>query len=123
MTFTLKLVLALIFVVAAASVSAQDPVKLSPTMYTVLLENDQVRVLEFRCKAGEKEPMHFHPAAVAYSVSAGKYRMTTKDGKVTEGDSKPGTTVWVDPGTHSFECLGPGEQRTIITELKTTRKP
>jgi hypothetical protein len=35
---------------------AQDPVKASPQYYKVLLENDQVRVLEYRLKAGDKEP-------------------------------------------------------------------
>jgi hypothetical protein len=33
---------------------AQDPVKTSPQYYKVLLENDQVRVLEYRLKAGER---------------------------------------------------------------------
>ena len=37
---------------------AQDPVKTSPQFYKVLLENDQVRVIEYRLKAGEKEAMH-----------------------------------------------------------------
>lgn len=101
----------------------QDPVKLSPKMYTVLLENDQVRVLEFRCKPGEKEPMHSHPALVAYSVTAGKFRSTTPDGKSEEGDARLGTAVWGNAVTHTWECLGPGEQRTIITELKGRAKP
>ena len=102
---------------------AQDPVKLSPKMYTVLLENDQVRVLEFRCRPGEKEPMHSHPALVAYSVTAAKFKSTTPDGRTEEGDGKAGTAVWGNAVTHSWECLGPGEQRTIITELKGREKP
>ena len=46
---------------------AQDPVKTSPQYYKVLLENDQVRVLEYRLKAGEKEAMHSHPAGVRHA--------------------------------------------------------
>ena len=107
-----------IFVVTVDLVFAQDPVTLSPRMYTVLLENDQVRVLEFRCKPGEKEPMHSHPALVAYVLTPFKFRSTTPDGQATESELKPGTAVWGDAGTHAFECRGPGEQRTIITELK-----
>ena len=34
----------------------QDPVKITPQFYKVLLENDQVRVLEYRIKPGEKKP-------------------------------------------------------------------
>ena len=57
---------------AAQPAAAQDPVKLSPKMYTVLLENEHVRVLDFRAKAGEKEAMHSHPAALVYMLSSGK---------------------------------------------------
>ncbi len=109
---------AAIFVITADGAFAQDPVKLSPKMYSVLLENDQVRVLEFRCKPGEKEPMHSHPALVAYSLTASKFKATTRDGQTIEGDAKAGTAVWGDAVTHSWECLGSAEQRTIITELK-----
>lgn len=91
-------------------------------MYTVLLDNDQVRVLEFRCKPGEKEPMHSHPAVVAYALTTSRFRSTTRDGKTVEGEGKAGTVVWGDPVTHAWECLGPGEQRTIITELKGGQK-
>ena len=42
------LLLVTITVGVARVALAQDPVKLSPTMYKVLLDNDQVRVLEFR---------------------------------------------------------------------------
>jgi quercetin dioxygenase-like cupin family protein len=120
---TIKLFVAAVFLVAAESASAQDPVKLSPRMYTVLLENEHVRVLEFRCKPGEKEPMHSHPAVVAYSLTAAKFKSTTRDGKVADGEAKPGTAVWGDAVTHSWECFGPGEQRTVITELKGRAKP
>src|SRR6267142_2906021 len=53
-----------------ATAHAQDPVKTSPQYYKVLLENDQVRVLEYRLKAGEKEAMHSHPAGVVYASAA-----------------------------------------------------
>jgi len=52
----------LAFAVSSGAMSAQDPVKLSPQYYKVLLENDQVRVLEYRLKSGEKEPTHSHPS-------------------------------------------------------------
>ena len=57
-TILALLMLTAALIAAAPPGFAQDPVKLSPKMYTVLLENEHVRVLEFRAKAGEKEPMH-----------------------------------------------------------------
>src|SRR5213082_3884895 len=63
---------------------AQDPVKTSPQYYKVLLENDQVRVLEYRLKAGEKEPMHSHPTGVVYVLSGTKLKFSHSDGRTEE---------------------------------------
>jgi quercetin dioxygenase-like cupin family protein len=46
--------------VGSRNVWAQDPVKLRPDMFTVMLENDHVRVLEWTFKPGEKELPHTH---------------------------------------------------------------
>jgi len=75
------LLLAVLTVGTARVALAQDPVKLSPAMYKVLLDNDQVRVLEFRAKPGQSEPMHSHPAMTVYDISGGRIRLTTPDGK------------------------------------------
>ena len=40
---------------------AQDAVQVAPQQYKVLLENDQVRVVEYQSKPGEKAGMHAHP--------------------------------------------------------------
>lgn len=110
--------LAVVALASAAAARAQDPVKLSPHLYTVLLENDQVRVLEFRAKPGDKEPMHFHPAAVVYVLADGKAKATTPDGKSVIVDSKAGQTVWAEAVTHAWEHIGPGEGRVLIVEMK-----
>ena len=107
-----------LFSVAALTANAQDPVKLSPNLYKVLLENEHVRVLDFRAKAGEKEPMHSHPAVVVYVFSGSKVRFTMPDGKTVERESKPGTAIWNGPETHAYENLGPGEVHVLIIELK-----
>ena len=77
----------------ATAAHAQDAVKVSPHLYKVLLENDQVRVIEFRAKPGQKEAMHSHPAAVVYLLSTGKSRSTTPDGRSEIFEGKAGTSV------------------------------
>jgi hypothetical protein len=47
------------FAVSSGVMSQQDAVKLSPQYYKVLLENDQVRVVEYRLKPGEKRENAF----------------------------------------------------------------
>src|SRR5438132_4159653 len=62
-----SIILISLVAVLCTTAHAQDPVKTSPQYYKVLLENDQVRVLEYRLKAGEKESVHLHPAASCMS--------------------------------------------------------
>ena len=60
-------VLALVLFAGAAT--AQDPVPLYPDNYKVVLENERVRVLDFKLKKGAKEDFHAHQAAVTYVLS------------------------------------------------------
>ena len=59
-------VAAFAFAVSTKIASAQGPAKLAPQNYKVLLENSQVRVIEYRIKPGEKEPMHSHPSGFSF---------------------------------------------------------
>jgi hypothetical protein len=49
----------------APVLSAQDAVKVDPKHYTVVSENDQVRILKAHYGPHEKSIMHSHPATVA----------------------------------------------------------
>lgn len=103
----------------ALAAHAQDPVKASPQFYKVLLENDQVRVLEYHLKAGEKEPMHSHPAGVVYVLSGAKLKFTYPDGRTDEKGAATGETIWRDPTTHAVENIGNTEAHAIAIDLKT----
>jgi beta-alanine degradation protein BauB len=111
--------LALVLLVAAKTAQAQDPVKVSPDHFTVLLENEKVRVLDFHSRAGVKIPQHSHPAYISYSISgAGKTKFTSKDGKVTEQTAKTGQATWHEPETHASEYEGTGTAHVLLIELK-----
>ena len=111
--------LALVPLFAAGTVQAQDAVKVAPTHFTVLLENERVRVLDFHSRAGVKIPMHSHPAYVSYSITgAGKTKFTSADGKVTEPTAKTGQATWHDAETHASEYEGTGSTHVLLIELK-----
>jgi hypothetical protein len=104
---------------AAGTVAAQDPVKVAPKNFKVLLENDKVRVLDFHSTAGTKIPMHSHPGYVSYSVSgAGKTKFTSADGKTTEAAAATGQATWHDAETHASEYEGTGTTHVLLVELK-----
>jgi quercetin dioxygenase-like cupin family protein len=111
--------LALVLMFAAGTVKAQDPVKVAPNNFTVLLENERVRVLDFHTKAGVKIPLHSHPAYISYSISgAGKTKFTSADGKVTEPPAKTGQATWHEAETHASEYEGTGTAHVLLVELK-----
>ena len=97
---------------------AQDAVRQSPQLYTVRLENDRVRVLEYRLKPGEKELTHSHPPGVVFYLSDATFRTTGADGKVTESKVTNGQVSWREFTTHDAENVGTTEAHAYAVELK-----
>ena len=109
-------------VAISAEVSANlDPVRVSPQYYKVLLENEQVRVLEYHLKPGEKEAMHSHPAGVVYVFGDATLKITFPDGRTEERPAKAGETFWREPVTHAIENTGTGEAHALAIDLKKAK--
>ena len=103
---------------ATGRITTQDPVKVSPQYYVVRLENDRVRVLEYRLKPGEKEAMHSHPPGVVYVLGDATIRSVHPDGTSSETSGKAGDVFWRDDTTHAVDNVGATEARAIAVELK-----
>jgi len=97
---------------------AQDPVKFDPPHYTVLLNNNQVRILDYHLKPGEKTPMHSHPNHVIYSITGGTMKFTLADGKTNTATAKAGQVIWHNAETHTVENVGKNATRGLDIELK-----
>lgn len=117
-TIRMALCLCVGFLLATAALPGQDPLKVAPNNTKLLLENDQVRVFEFRAKPGEREPKHSHPAHVIYVVKGGKARFTMADGTSVEQELQAGQAVWGDPVTHTVDVIGTSDVHVIAVELK-----
>jgi len=112
------LLLLLLSLTTSMLVSTQDPAKLAPQK--VLFENQQMRVIEYRLKPGEREPMHSHPYGLfVYFLSDAKIRTTFPDGKISEDSKHAGDTVWRDPMTHAVENVGNVEVHALLIEPKS----
>lgn len=103
----------------AASVNAQDPLKVNPNTIRLKLENDRVRVLEARLAPGDKEQPHSHPPSIIYVISGGQARNHSADGRTTEIVMTAGDVVYRDALTHWAENIGTTEIHLILVELKT----
>ena len=97
----------------------QDAVEAGPNNYKVILDNDRVRVLEYRGSNGDKTPMHSHPAQVAIGITDMKAIFTFPDGQTQPIELKAGEAMYIaEPMSHAVEVTGEGEAHALLIELK-----
>ncbi|MFZ5616155.1 MAG: cupin domain-containing protein [Pseudomonadota bacterium] len=104
----------------------QDALETAPDHHTVLLENERVRVLDTRLRAGEKTPIHSHewPAAL-YILGWSDFVRRDADGNVVLDSRKematpsPGAVLWGPAlAPHCVENVGDSDLHVIAVELK-----
>jgi quinol monooxygenase YgiN/quercetin dioxygenase-like cupin family protein len=97
---------------------AQDPVPRYPGNYKVLIENDRVRVLDFRLRKGDSEDFHMHPAHVLYVLEPFKIMFKLPGGKTAVREAKAGDVLYSDAVMHSPTNIGETDAHGILIELK-----
>jgi quercetin dioxygenase-like cupin family protein len=100
------------------AVLAQDPVKVAPERYKVVLENSSVRVLAVNYPAGAKAQMHSHPDAIFVPLNTSKVRFTMPDGKSEQADMTTDSAVFTPASTHSPANVGTGPAEGLLIEFK-----
>jgi beta-alanine degradation protein BauB len=98
--------------------SAQDAVKVDPKHYTVVSENDQVRILKAHYGPHEKSVMHSHPAAVAIFLTNSAAVFHYPDGKTEKAAGKAGDARYTPATVHLPENTGDEPMDVIVVELK-----
>lgn len=98
---------------------SQDPAPIYPENYKVLVENDRVRVMDFKLRKGAKEDFHAHPAHVVYVLAPFKIRFRFPDGKTGLREAKAGDVLFSEAVTHASENIGDTDAHGILVELKT----
>lgn len=107
----------------ATSAVGLDPVRVQPNAYRVVLENADLRVLEYNARPGMGvcgNGVHSHPAHLTVLLTAAKVRIR-QNGKVFVVEQRPGDVFWSGPVTHETENLGGANVRSLIIELKSPR--
>ena len=106
-------------VCAAMPALAQDPLKAAPTAFKERLNNDNVRVLEFSSKPGQKDAMHSHPAVLIYVIQGGTLKYTMPDGTSKELTYKTGDVFWREAAVHAHENVGKTQVKALVVETKS----
>lgn len=108
----------LLLTISAATVWAQDAVKADPKHYSVISENDQVRILKVHYGPHEKSVMHSHPNSVAVMSTDMTAEFTMPDGKKQTMNAKAGDAMYTPAQTHLPENVGDKGMDLILVELK-----
>ena len=98
--------------------NTQDPIVTDGDKYSVVLENERVRVLRYHDKPGDRTLQHAHPDYVLYAESSFKRRLIFPDGSKKEVDVKVGSIVWMKAHIHIGENIGDTNTDVIFVELK-----
>lgn len=98
---------------------AQDPAKVAPGHYKVLLDNPSVRVLKVTVAPGEKTPTHAHPDTIIVPLTAANARFTLPGGKTRDAAMTAETPLYDPAGTHAGANVGANPMEAILVEVKS----
>ena len=105
----------------AAGARAAAPSSPAEDVSTVLFENEQVRTILYRTTTGKNVcgfGMHWHPAHLYIMKTAGKFRVTTPDGKEEIVEAQAGEVGWEPAITHRIETVAPETVEVYLVEVK-----
>ena len=94
-----------------------DPTVTDPEKYTVVFENDRVRVLEYHDRPGDKTHPHRHPDSVMYTLSSFQRRVSS-GGRHADVGLAAGQVRWVAAQEHVGENTGATDTHCLFIELK-----
>ena len=100
---------------------AQDPVKVDPAHYKVILDNASVRVLNVTYAAGDKSVPHQHPDGIAVALAPSTVRFGMPDGKSQDVEMANEGALYIAGGTHTPSNIGKGPVRAIVIEFKAAK--
>ena len=98
--------------------SMADPTQTDPDKYTVVFENERVRVLEYRDEPGQRTSPHDHPDSVMITLSSFDRRLVGASGESRDVELEAGSVRWLDAQTHSGENIGDRPTHVVFVELK-----
>jgi hypothetical protein len=100
--------------------SAEPSYKADPSVYKVIFEDANFRVIEAVRKKGVHDKPHGHPVpSVVYALTDCKTKQYAADGKTSEGETKAGSVRAVPViASHSAENTGSADCKQIFVEKK-----
>lgn len=103
---------------ASIGASAQDAVRTDGDKYKVVLENERVRVLEYRDLPGNKTHLHEHPEFVVIAMTPFRRQLHLPDGRTLTREFKAGEVMYSAGQSHIGENVGTSPTHVLLIEMK-----
>lgn len=94
-----------------------DPVETNPDHYSVIFENDRVRVLKYHDVPGTVTLPHDHPDSVMITASSSRRELIQGERK-GEVELPAGKAVWLAAQSHAGHNIGETDTDVYFVELK-----
>ena len=98
--------------------TSRDPVVTDGDKYKVVMENERVRVLEYRDSPGQRTTPHYHPAYVLCALSSFRRKLTVSGGREVAVEVRAGQVSSGMAQSHIGENIGDTDTHVLIVELK-----
>ena len=105
---------------SAAAQNSPPSYQADPSVYKVIFEDANFRVIEAVRKVGVKDKPHSHPLpGIIYNVTDCPSKLYTPDGKVVENNGKAGMAGPTPiVASHQAENVGTADCKQILVEKK-----
>ena len=111
--------LLLLFISCSSTSEALLPEVVSPDIYKVLLDNNDVKVLEVTFEPGQGDNMHDHNPMTVYVLQGGKAQTTLPDGTINEQEVPSGVSFFAKDGQrHQIKNSGDNTIKILLVEYK-----
>ncbi len=94
-----------------------DPVASNPDHYSVLFENERIRVLKYHDKPGTLTLPHDHPDSVMITASSFRRELIQGDRRA-EVELPAGRAMWLAAQSHAGHNIGETDTDVFFVELK-----
>jgi hypothetical protein len=111
---------AMMWTVSAAAEESAPSYQADPTVYKVILEDQNFRVIASTWKKGTTDKPHSHPVPfVIYPLTDCTLRLHNADGTTRENKTQAGTAFsGITIASHSAENISESDCRAILVERK-----
>ena len=119
-TFVLGLATLIAAPAAALAQSAPPTYQADPSVYKIIFEDQNFRVISGTWAPGATDKPHSHPVpSIAYALTDCTLQLTSADGKTVTLTPKAGSANAAPvTASHTAHNMGPSECRTVFVERK-----